>query len=272
MEKSKLTFLFLAVFLNHFPFLRAADNLLPCDMRSIAMGGNEATASAMFNPSLIAMSARKSVRLNYFNRYALKELGTAGGSIYLPDIPFPTGFDVSSFGYDAYRESMFRLLMAKRLSSHWALGVGIRYALLQTELFEEQPARLSTDVGVTYIPVDNLLISMFIMNLPSVSFNDKYIEDKIFTSYLIQAGFQWEVINRLLISAALSATDNTMGGCFGIEYAPFDDFSIRAGLKGAPMLPSFGVGYCFSDFEIDVAVVYHPVLGVSQGVGVAFSF
>jgi hypothetical protein len=250
--------------------LYAADNLRMGDIRSIAMGGS---ASALFNPALIAVSEERSIRLNYFNRYALKELATINGSIYLPNDMLSTGVDISSFGYDAYRENLFRLLTAKRLNERWALGVSIQYAFLQTELFEEQPAQLSADIGLTFAPVDNLLTSLLIMNFPSASFGHETIEKMEFMHHLIQAGFQWEVINSMFISATLQTGEGAhAGGSLGIEYVAFDAFSIRAGVKASPMLPSFGFGYRFSGFGMDVAAVYHPVLGVSTGLGISFFF
>ncbi|MDR1644443.1 MAG: hypothetical protein LBS05_01265 [Tannerellaceae bacterium] len=270
--KPKLLFM-LTLFLHLFFGLYAADHLRISDVRSIAMGGNEATASTLFNPSLLAMSDRHTLRVNCFNRYVLRELGTINGSLYLPNAQLPIGLDVSSFGYDAYRESLFRLLAAKRLSSRWTLGVSVQYALLQTELFEEQPAQLSTDLGLTYAPVDNLLMGLLIMNFPSVSFRNEFTEEMVFMYYLIQAGLQWEVINSLFISAALETSElYAIGGGLGLEYVAFSDFCIRAGIKGAPLLPSFGFGYRFFSFNMDVAAVYHPVLGVSSGIGLAFTF
>jgi hypothetical protein len=266
-------FLFVLIFLHLYSCLYAADNLRVGNIRSIGMGGNEATTSALFNPSLIALYERHTVRINYFNRYGLKELGSVNGSLYLPNDMLPVGVDIASFGYDAYRESMFRLLVAKHLNSRWTFGVSVQYAILQTELYEEQPAQLSVDMGLTYAPVDNLLTSLLIINCPSIIFDDKFIEKKEFMCYLIQAGFLWEVMNRMFISTALTTSEScTLGGCIGLEYVPFSDFSIRAGIKGAPLLPSFGFGYSFSGFNVDVAVVYHTVLGISTGVGLSFSF
>jgi hypothetical protein len=263
----------LTFFLYLFSDLYAVDNLRIGDIRSIAIGGNEATVSALFNPSIIALSDRRTVRINYFNRYALKELGTVSGSLYLPNDLLPIGIDVSSFGYDAYRESMFRLLAAKRLNSRWTLGVSIQYAFLQTELFEEQPAQLSADVGLTCTPVENLLISLLIINSPSVSFNNELTGEKEFMSYLMQAGFQWEVINSMFVSAALETGKlHAIGGSLGFEYVVSSDFAIRAGIRGVPLLPSFGFGYRFLGFNADVAAVYHPILGVSTGMGLSFSF
>jgi hypothetical protein len=265
--------LFILIFLQMFPCLSAIDKLRGGDIRSIGMGGNEVTASPLCNPSLIALYERSTVRINYFNRYALKELGAVYGSLYLPNELLPIGVDISSFGYDAYRESMFRLVMAKRLHSRWILGISFQYAFLQTELFEEQPAQLSADLGLTYAPFDNLLISLLILNFPSASFGDEFTGRKEFMYYLIQLGFQWEVINRLFISAALETGEaRAIGGSLGLEYLSSEAFSIRAGVKWSPLSPSFGFGYRFSDFGIDVAAVYHLLLGISTGLSVSYSF
>ena len=57
-----------------------------------------------------------------------------------------------------------------------------------------------------------------------------------------------------------------------MEYMPFDDFKIRMGLRTTPLQPSLGVGYHIAGFNVDIGMVYHSVLGVSMGIGVAFSF
>ena len=264
---------FILLFLCLFPSLHAADNLRTADIRSIGMGGNEATASALHNPSLLALYERNTFRINYFNRYALKELGAINASVYLAGDVLPLGAEVSSFGYDAYRESMFRLLAARRLHSRWTLCVSLQYAFLQTELFEEQPAQLSADLGLTYAPFDNLLTSLLILNFPSASFGNESAGKKEFMYYLIRLGFQWQFINDLFISAALQAGEGgARGGSLGLEYVLSGDFSIRAGVKGAPLSPSFGFGYRLGDFSIDVAAVYHLPLGPGMGAGISFSF
>ena len=91
-----------------------ADNLRLPDMRSRGMGGNEVTQAPLFNPALLAFRPQKSLHLNYFNRYGLKELGTFSGSCYLPYPHLAVGVDLSAFGYDAHNELMARLSLAKQ--------------------------------------------------------------------------------------------------------------------------------------------------------------
>lgn len=267
--KAILTGVMFLLFIN----IYAVDNLRLPDMRSLGMGGNGVTQSVWFNPALVALHADKVVHIEYFNRYGIKELGTVGIGFVCPNPLLPVGVTISSFGYDKYRETLFRVSAAKQLNQRWSIGISCQCALLQTELVEEVPKHLSTDVGVLFAPVDKLLIGMLIMNFPSVSIHKDITEIKDFTGYSVQIGFQWEVINSLLIVGTVESNEaHTLAGNAGIEYAPFKDFRIRAGLQTTPLLPTLGVGYRLSSFMIDVATVYHPVLGISTGLGLSYSF
>ena len=91
--------------------------------------------------------------------------------------------------------------------------------------------------------------------------------------YSVQIGFQWEIINRLLIVGTIESNkEHTWMGNAGIEYAPFKNFHIRAGVQTTPLLSTLGIGYRLTGFTVDVATIYHPVLGVSTGLGLSYSF
>ena len=89
----------------------------------------------------------------------------------------------------------------------------------------------------------------------------------------MQIGFQWQIINSLLIVGTLETNkDNALGGNVGMEYMPFESFRLRAGIQTTPLLPALGMGYSFSKFTLDVVASYHPVLGISSGCGLSYSF
>ena len=90
------------------------------------------------------------------------------------------GAHLASFGYDEYRESMFRFSVARRLSRLWSLGVSLQYILLQSELFERDMARIAVDVGADFHPSDDWLIAVSVMNFPSVSLEDRETNSKDF--------------------------------------------------------------------------------------------
>lgn len=265
--------LILSLLLGIYPCLYAVNNLRLPDMRSVGMGECAVIQSFLFNPALIGQASSKSIDINYFNRYGLKELGTVGLSFSYPNNTLPIGINISSFGYDRYRESMFRLFLGRSLNKEWSIGISLQYSIIQTELMEEHPQYLSTDVGIVYSPVEKLLIGMLIMDFPSVAIRKENAETDNFIGYSLQVGFQWEVINSLLITGNLETNKyTTLTGNVGLEYQLYKYFYVRAGMKATPLLPTMGVGYSFSAFIVDVATVYHPVLGISTGIGLKYSF
>ena len=81
-----MKYLLLSLFAGVFSlYVHGVDNLRLPDVRSVGMGGNVATQSILFNPALIVDKEKKSIHLEYFNRYMLKELGTMSGSFYYPN-------------------------------------------------------------------------------------------------------------------------------------------------------------------------------------------
>lgn len=253
--------------------LQAVENPRLPDIRSVGMGRNGATESVLCNPSLIALSRQKSIRIQYFNLYDLKELNRLGGSFQYPNPFLSTGVDISSFGYEAYRENNLRVVVGKSLSERWAMGIGLRYAWLQTPGPEPSASCLSADIGLNGRLVENLLIGLLIQDLPSFQMGNKTIEYKSSRDFCVQIGFQWEVINSLLIVGTLGGSnERKIQGNAGFEYTVWQTFHLRAGLQTAPLLPSFGIGYDFSRFTLDIAGVYHSVLGIQTGIGLSFSF
>ena len=251
----------------------ASDNFRLLDIRALGIGGNGVTQSVLFNPALLVQQTYKHVSVNYFNKYEVKELGTIGLNFIYPNSFLPVGFHISSFGYDEYRTTLFRMSIAKSLHEKWKIGLGFQCALLQTKIWEETPKQLSIDMGALFIPVENLLIGMLIMNVPSFSIHKRYTDFKSIMCYSVQIGFQWKVINNLLIIGTLeSEKTHVLVGNIGMEYRLFDDFYIRTGIQTAPFLPSLGIGYSLSAFTLDIATQLHPFLGMSMGIGLKYSF
>lgn len=267
---------------NLFPFfiiflsvnsVSGSDYLRQPDVRSMGTGGNGVTMSYLFNPSLVALSGEKSVQFGYSNRYGLKELGTLNGSFLWANNLLPAAIQLTSFGYDAYRKTMMRLAVGKNINKRWTAGVAVHYTLLQTELYDESFSRLSTDIGITFMPVDNLLIGFVLINSPSVYMGDKYADKERFGTYKMQIGFNWQFINNLFIIAYIGTSkEHTLVGSAGIEYVVFDCFYLRAGMKLKPLLPSAGIGYDLGSFTIDIAAINHEVLGISTAFGLTYSF
>ncbi|MDR1779786.1 MAG: TonB-dependent receptor [Tannerella sp.] len=263
----------LICFLSVCSAVSATDNLRLPDIRTLGMGGNGGAHSAFFNPALLGVQTSKSFRADYYNRYRIKELATLSAGLCLPNQLLPIGLHIASFGYDEYRESLFRLSAGKQLSDNWSLGIGVQYALLQSEMFESDAARISADLGIVYQASDNLSVGLSAINFPSVTLNDEYVDAERLGTYLAELNVNWYIVDNVLLTGGLAnSKDTPFSASAGMEYLPLDEFTLRAGIRTAPLRPSLGAGYTFSGITVDVAMVYHPVLGVSLGLGLSYSF
>ncbi|MDR1408361.1 MAG: hypothetical protein LBJ23_10000 [Tannerella sp.] len=257
----------------HCLFASATDNLRLPDIRTLGMGGNGGAHSAFFNPSLLGIQTESSLRADYYSRYSLKDLSTLSGGLCYPNRVLPVGLHVASFGYDEYRESLFRFSAGKRLNASWALGVGIQYAVLQSGIFESDAARISTDLGVVFQPVDNLLAGLSIINFPSITLNEEYVDGKRLGAYLMELNVNWQMMNSVLITGGIAHGEETpLAASLGTECFLTDDFRIRVGVRTLPLIPSLGVGYRLGDILIDAVMVFHHVLGASLGLGMSYFF
>ncbi|MDR1221896.1 MAG: hypothetical protein LBL07_03330 [Tannerella sp.] len=266
------TILILLVWVAHLS-VNATDNLRIPDLRTLSLGSGGVTETPLYNPALLALRTQNRFYANYYNRYSVSELATVSGGFYYRNKVIPAGIEITSFGYDEYRESLFRFSMGKQIAEKWALGVAFQYALLQSELFEESSGRISADIGIVYRPVENVSTGLSILHFPSVQTGDKNIDNRHIASYSVLFGFNWDIINTVLITGTLeNSEEETVTGSFGMEYRPFDEFKIRTGIRTAPLRPSLGAGYRIAGFDVDIGMVYHAVLGVSMGIGIAFSF
>ena len=254
-------------------FAGATDRLRPADTRTAGMGGQGVTLSSLLNPSLPAMMPKREVRTDYLNRYNIKELGTLSGGLCYPNTLLPFGAHVASFGYDEYRESMFRFSVARRLSRLWSLGVSLQYVLLQSELFERDVARIAVDVGAAFHPSDDWLIALSVINFPSVSIGERETNGKNPTMRRVLLGMNYWVAEKVLFLVGMETCKEVpFSFSAGMEYEAFTDFRIRSGISTHPFLPSAGVSYTLVGLTADVAFWYHPALGAGSGFGLSFSF
>ena len=87
----------------------AIDNLRIPDLRTLSIGGGGVTETPLYNPALLATLKQNRLYANYYNRYSVSELATVSGGFYFVNDILPAGFEITSFGYDEYRESLFQI-------------------------------------------------------------------------------------------------------------------------------------------------------------------
>ena len=270
--RHRLSTLFLLFVINF--STGAVDNLRILSARALASGGNGVTQSIRFNPALLELRSGKQMDIQYANRYAIKELSSLSAAYYAPNPTLSWGINISSFGYEEYRQSLFRLALAKRLHDKWSLGISFQYGLLQSVLSETNESCMAVDIGCSFQAVDKLRIGLLISNLPSIQLSKgEHTVDDSFMGFRLQWGFEYEVVESVLLMGTLETSNNkSLSGSAGLRYFPMKGFSLAAGVQGSPLQPSGGVSYSFKGFTADVAAIYHTTLGTSTAIGLSYTF
>ncbi|TPW21740.1 MAG: hypothetical protein FD126_384 [Elusimicrobia bacterium] len=245
--------------------------------RGLAMGGahtalvNDVT-SVYYNPAGLGMLPAREVsfmRANLFGDatydyigYAQNKKKRAGG----------WGFEVIRLGAAgddgrdelnnksggfAWSETSLGLAHGWRGLFHPALSFGLKGKMLTRSLGSASDRMIGADMGVQAGPFNSgrLMLGAVVQNAFSMVQGDT--DDKL--EPVIRAGASYKVIGPLMLTGDVSADGEFR---VGTEYA-FGFAALRAGIEDRQL--SFGGGMKFrSKYSFDLAILSHPVLGMSQ--------
>lgn len=252
--------------------VKGVDNVRTTDMRCMGMGIKGVTESVYFNPASLGWKEKKECSLAYYNRFMMKGMGTTSFSFLYPNHALNVGIAFSTFGDKLYRDSQFFFSASKRWTSRWSAGINIAYRYLKIEGLEGTPAFLSADFGLSYQPVEKVMVGVSLVNLPRMSVGNQPFQ--YFTGYSLHAGCSWKIVPSVkLIMEVENNYETVLQGSMGLQYVPSFFIVLRAGMNTKPLQPYAGIGCRLNSmFTVDAAASYHTVLGVSAGVGLKANF
>lgn len=144
-----------------------------------------------------------------------------------------------------------------------SLGLGLKY--LTRTLASSSDKLIGLDLGSQYGPIldERLTLGLVVQNAISKTQGDT--SDKLPTG--LRVGAAYRIAGPMILAADVSDSKEFR---FGTEYV-FGITSLRAGFAGEGV--SFGGGMLFKKaFSLDLAVLNHPTLGVSQRISLGYRF
>lgn len=238
-----------------------------------AMGGASLTLNgvwaSMQNQAAMLGINGFAAGVSYDNRFLVSELSSANLVIAKSFGDGVFGLNFSRYGYSAYREQKLGFGYARRLSENFNIGVQIDYLQVALGNGYGSAGKLTWEGGVLYKVNDNISLAAHIFNpirVQLAEFNDERIPA------ILRFGGNYRFSERVLLTAQLDKSidyDVIVGA--GLEYMVVNDIFVRAGVSGGNSLFSFGAGYRFKGFQIDIATSYHQVLGFSPQLGLTYN-
>ncbi|MEM1325035.1 MAG: hypothetical protein AAGI23_03725 [Bacteroidota bacterium] len=240
--------------------------------RSVGMGGTgllfQDVHAVFSNPAGLAHLEAAAVLTFAEQRFVNSPIQRIGAAAAYPTTFGTIGGTIHNFGIEDYQERRIGLAYARQLFDNLTIGAQFNYfQTLQT--FYGNRSLLNAEVGFQLRMSNELQLGAHIYNPIPVQFSEDLRLPSVFTT-----GLSYAPSERLMLMAELEKEMNdTLRFRAGVEYNFGDLFYMRAGVATQFQQVSFGLGVALDNgLRLDVAAMYHSLLGVSPSVGIAYGF
>jgi len=237
---------------------------VPIGSRSGAMGNASVTFNDFWavhnNQAGMAYYDKIAAGIFYENRFITKELGLKCFSLVVPVRKAGVfGLNVSSLGYKLYNESKIGLAYGMAFGENISAGIQLDY--IYTHIAENygNKGAVTFEAGIRARIIKNLIIGAHIFNPIQVklaSYNNERLP------LIFKVGLSYTFSDKAVLAVEVEKDNNFKPVIkTGLEYHIVKPFYIRLGIATTPFVYSFGAGFEFYRFKLDISASRHPVLG-----------
>ena len=257
-----LRILLLLILLPSFVFTQG---YLPVGARSASLGNASVCLDDVFsfyhNPAGLSSIDHVTAAAGYENRFLLKELQTQALVVAIPMKTGVISVGAQLYGYELFRTQKAGVGYSVKLAEKLSGGVQLNY--LGSRLPENYGSKhtASAEVGIIGELTENWKIGASVFNIGRAKLVD-FMDDRFST--VMRLGTSYSVSKKaIFLLEAEKHVEYKMRAKAGVEYLPSENFFLRFGAATQPVEMSFGFGYRFSSFQIDLGSAYHQRLGWS---------
>ncbi|TVR77046.1 MAG: hypothetical protein EA412_12215 [Chitinophagaceae bacterium] len=221
------------------------------------------------NQAAIGFQEKTAFGFHAERRFMVEGLDKIQGAFVLPTSSGVFGLSLTYFGNSNYNERKVGIAYGRKLSENLTLGGQISYLGLNIAEFGQRNT-FTFELGVQYFINPDLLIASHIYNPLRITLED-FQEEVIPT--VIGLGLRYEPLKNVFLMAETEKDLNQdFRFRFGLDYAMSDLLSVRLGLLTDPASPSLGLGFNVNNLLIDISSFYHPVMGFTPHLSIAYYF
>ena len=258
----KIQFFF--VFLFPVQVLYATDAWFDTGVSSFSLGNIRAVGDDRLNPAAISFAEGKQLGLSVFNRFQMSELNTANLSFIYPNKYLDAGFRLTTFGYEDYRILQLQGAFSKKIIPDLSIGIQLNYRNTQSRWEERSQNGFSSGLGIYYRLNEQVDLAVLGENLLRTSGQEPW---------RWQAGLQYSASESVVLFLETGYNkEKLFRFSAGADYTVLEQIHIRSGYDSVHGMPSFGVGYAWNRWRVDVGVLFHSALGMSSMIGVEYQF
>ena len=248
---------------NHTPSAAGAAGLAIGGTRTLSQDVN----AVLGNQAGLAFVDKTSLTVFGENRFVAANVSqfSAGAAIPLKSGTF--GIAAQYFGFESYNEQKLGLAYARKLFDKVALAVQLDVLNMRVPFYGSQ-VNVTAEVGAQLPLNDKLLVGIHTFTPFTIA-----ITEEDFVPTILAGGFAYQPSEKLTLTAEVEKDiDLPVDFKFGVDYQLLEILALRAGINTYPVQSSFGLGLDLKKLQIDVATVYHQILGVTTGFSVGYQF
>lgn len=205
--------------------------------------------------------------LSSARRFNLSELTSVSFGAAIPSFSSGMfGLQLSSYGFDAYRERYLGVGYAQKLIDKLAISGRLGMEMLDLGEYG-QTNTIVYQVGLYGAISPELQYGVTIANPEP----QEIIESDAVVS-LLRFGLAYEVSDKVKTFAEVEKSlAETLSVRFGINYAIHPLLSLRTGYSTSPGQHSFGFSYrILKELNLDMAMLYDPILGITPVISISW--
>jgi len=216
------------------------------------------------------MTLKNTLSVHYILPFEMKELAIKSiqGSFYKGTIGWNAG--INQTGDEILQETAAYLGCGKKLTD--AVYLKITGGYYSTEAINGLTGRtLYAELLCLYSPMPQLSIGSLLINPTASKIKSDAGVINLNQSYHVGLSYHpLQKINLLLEIGKTLGTD--ISGHIGLTYEMLHTLSIRLGLIGSPILPTWGIGGRTGPIDYAVGWSLHPTLGMTSGISLTYLF
>ena len=221
------------------------------------------------NPAGFAYHNNVSIGFAYQNKFMLKELGYKNVAIVFPLNVGIISVDASQFGYSLYNENIIGFGLARSFGPNLRIGLKLDYILLKISEGYSNKSTATFELGLQYQINESLCLGAYVFNPINVKLKTLH-KDKI--PIIMRLGLSYFVNNEFMITSEIEENfEYDFSYRLGLEYEIYKNFFIRSGFQLNPELFTFGIGYDYDKYIIDICAQMNQTLGASLNCSFVFN-
>jgi len=227
--------------------------------------------AAFNNPGALGFLKRSAIGLWYDNRFLLPDLSSAGiSTAYASRSLGVFNLAFSRFGGRLFNRNKASFCYARSFSPYVSAAMQFHYHYVAFADMYGHAHGFSADLGIVTKPIHDLMLA-FLVNNPIPQRIASFDNERLPTVIRFGLSYLWG--GKLRSNTEIEKDlDRPFSGRLGLEYLPLKQLQIRGGIGTGPVIAAFGIGLSIGILQLDLASVYHQVLGFSPNAGISVQF